>query len=53
MINYTIRYDVAGALITIAVMLSYFREKKIKTKISDSFTALTRSEEHTSELQSQ
>ena len=40
-INYTIRYDVAGALIAIAVMLSYFREKKIKTKISDSFTALT------------
>ena len=40
-INYTTRYDVAGALIAIAVMLSYFREKKIKTKISDSFTALT------------
>ena len=41
MIDYTIRYDVAGALIAIAVMLSYFRETKIKTKISDSFTALT------------
>ena len=40
MISYTIRYDIAGALITIAVMLSYFRQKKIKTKISDSFTAL-------------
>ena len=41
MIDYTIRYDVAGALIAIAVMLSYFREKKVKTKISDCFTALT------------
>ena len=41
MIEYTIRYDIAGALIAVAVMLSYFREKKIKTKISDSFTALT------------
>ena len=41
MIDYTIRYDVAGALIAIAVMLSYFRDKKVKTKISDSFTALT------------
>ena len=41
MIDYTIRYEVAGALIAIAVMLSYFREKKVKTKISDSFTALT------------
>ena len=41
MINYTIRYDVAGALIAIAVILSYFREKKVKTKISDCFTALT------------
>ena len=41
MIDYTIRYDLAGALIAIAVMLSYFREKKVKTKISDSFTALT------------
>ena len=41
MINYTIRYDVAAALICVAVMLSYFREKKIKTKISDCFTALT------------
>ena len=40
MIDYTIRYDVAGALIAIAVMLSYFRQKKVKTKISDSFTAL-------------
>ena len=41
MIDYTIRYEVAGALIAIAIMLSYFREKKVKTKISDSFTALT------------
>ena len=40
MIDYTIRYDVAGALIVIAVILSYFRQKKVKTKISDSFTAL-------------
>ena len=40
MIEYTIRYDIAGALIIIAVMLSYFRQKKVKTKISDSFTAL-------------
>ena len=40
MINYTIRYDVAGALIAVAVMLSYFRQTKIKTKVSDSFTAL-------------
>ena len=41
MIDYTIRYDIAGALIAIAVMLSYFRQKKVKTKISDSFTALS------------
>ena len=41
MIEYTIRYDIAGALIAIAVMLSYFRQKRVKTKISDSFTALT------------
>ena len=41
MIDYTIRYDVAAALISVAVMLSYFREQKVKTKISDSFTALT------------
>ena len=40
MIDYTIRYDIAATLISIAVMLSYLREKKIKTKISDSFTAL-------------
>ena len=40
MIDYTIRYDIAGALIAVAVMLSYFRQKKVKTKISDSFTAL-------------
>lgn len=38
--NYIIRFDIAAALISIAVMFSYFREKKIKTKISDSFTAL-------------
>lgn len=40
MIDYTIRYDVAAALISIAVMLTFFREKKVKTKISDCFTAL-------------
>ena len=40
MINYTIRYDIAAALISIAVMLSYAREQKVKTKISDCFTAL-------------
>ena len=41
MTNYIIRFDIAASLILIAVMLSYFREKRIKTKISDSFTALT------------
>ena len=41
MINYTIRYDVAAALVSLAVILSYLREQKVKTKISDSFTALT------------
>ncbi len=41
MTNYIIRFDIAAALISIAVMLSYFREQRIKTKISDSFTALT------------
>ena len=41
MVNYIFRYDVAAALICIAVMLSYFKENHIKTKISDSFTALT------------
>ncbi len=41
MTNYNIRFDIAASLILIAVMLSYFREKRIKTKISDSYTALT------------
>ena len=41
MTNYIIRFDIAASLILIAVMLSYFREKRIKTKISDSYTALT------------
>lgn len=40
MTNYIIRFDIAAALISIAVMLSYFRERRIKTKISDCFTAL-------------
>lgn len=38
--DYIIRFDIAASLISIAVMLSYFREKRIKTKISDCFTAL-------------
>ena len=41
MIDYIYRYDVAAALICIAVMLSYFKENHIKTKIADSFTALS------------
>ena len=41
MVDYIFRYDVAAVLICIAVMLSYFRENRIKTKISESFTALT------------
>ena len=41
MTDYIIRFDISAALISVAVMISYFREKKIKTKISDSFTALT------------
>ena len=38
--DYNIRFDIAAAVISIAVMLSYLRENKVKTKISDSFTAL-------------
>ncbi len=41
MVNYIYRYDVAASLICIAVMLSYFKENHIKTKIADAFTALT------------
>ena len=41
MIEYVYRYDIAAALICLAVMLSYFKENHIKTKVSDSFTALT------------
>ena len=41
MTDYIIRFDIAAALISIAVMFSYFRERRIKTKISDCFTALT------------
>ena len=41
MIEYIYRYDIAAALICLAVMLSYFKENHIKTKVSDSFTALT------------
>ena len=38
--DYIIRFDIAAAFISIAVMLSYLRENKVKNKISDSFTAL-------------
>ena len=41
MVDYIFRYDVAAVLICIAVMLSYFRENRIRTKISEAFTALT------------
>ncbi|MBR6340325.1 MAG: EAL domain-containing protein [Treponema sp.] len=41
MVQYIYRYDVAAALICVAVMLSYLKENHIKTKTSDAFTALS------------
>ena len=40
MIDYIFRFEIAASIVVIAVMLSYFNANKIKTRVSEAFTAL-------------
>ena len=41
MIDYVFRYEVAACLIALAIRLSYFKGKKIRTTTSQAFSALS------------
>ena len=41
MVNYVFRFEIAASFIVAAVIITYFKMNRIKTRVSSAFTALT------------